>query len=61
MSVLTYGFLCLCDILEISKILLHIGSWSYQYFLEFLLTCTCRDRMTADYILLEAFKSIDAL
>ena len=48
------------DLLEICKILLHIGSRSDQDFLEFLLTCTCRDRMSADDIFLKTFKSIDA-
>lgn len=46
--------------LEICKILLHIDSWSNQDFLEFLLTGTCRDRVSADDILLKALECIDA-
>ena len=48
------------SILEICKVLLHVGSWSDQNLLEFLLTCTCRDRMSADDIFLKTFKSIHA-
>ena len=47
-------------LLEICKILLHIGSWSNQDLLEFLLTCTCRDRMSADDVLLKTLESVDA-
>ena len=50
----------MCLLLEICKILLHVSSWSNKNFLELLLTCTCRDRMSADNILLKTFESIDA-
>ena len=50
----------ICDLLEICKILLLVYSWSYKDFLELLLSCTCRDRMTADDILLKTLESIDA-
>ena len=52
--------LSLYDLLEICKILLLVDSWSNEDFLELLLTCTCRDRMTTDDILLKTFESIDA-
>ena len=48
------------DLLEICKILLLVYSRSNEDFLELLLTCTCRDRMTADDILLKTLESIDA-
>ena len=47
------------SLLEICKVLLHVGSWSNQDFLEFLLTCTCRDRVSADDIFLKTFEGID--
>ena len=52
--------LSLYDLLEICKILLLVDSRSNEDFLELLLTCTCRDRMTADDILLKTLESIDA-
>ena len=48
------------DLLEICKILLHVHSRSNEDLLELLLTCTCRDRMSADDILLKTLESIDA-
>ena len=47
-------------LLEICKILLLVNSWSNEDFLELLLTCTCRDRMSADDILLKTFERVDA-
>ena len=60
--VIGHGNFCanISDLLEICKILLHVGSWSDQDLLEFLLTCTCWDRMSADDVLLKTFESVDA-
>ena len=46
-------------LLEICKILLLVNSWSNEDFLELLLTCTCRDRMSTDDILLKTFECVD--
>ena len=48
------------QILEICKVLLHIDSWSNQDFLEFLLTGTSRDRVSADDILLKTLEGVDS-
>ena len=48
------------DLLEICKILLLVNSRSNQNLLELLLTCTCRDRMTADNVLLKTLESVDS-
>lgn len=53
------GFSYHVVMLEVCKILLHVGSRSHKDFLEFLLTCTGRDRVSADDIFLKTFKGID--
>ena len=47
------------DLLEICEILLDICCRSNENLLEFLLTGTGRDRMSADYILLKTLESVD--
>ena len=54
------SFIVIINLLEICKILLSIGSRSHEDFLELLLTCTCRDRVSADDILLKTFKVVYA-
>ena len=53
------GSLDMLSLLEICKVLLHVGSWRNQDFLEFLLTSTCRDWVSADDIFLKTFEGID--
>ena len=48
------------NLLEICKILLLVNSWSNENFLELLLTCACRDWMTADNVLLKTLKSVNS-
>ena len=47
------------NLLEICKVLLSVNCRSNEDFLELLLTCTGRDRMSADNVLLKTLESID--
>ena len=46
-------------LLEICEILLHVGRRSNQDFLELFLTGSCRNRMSADDVLLKTFEGVD--